>query len=449
MTRGNAALPRRPRLACGIAAICLSVSVLGAAAEERAGATGTSVVKKVYANGLTLLVDPDPGGLVSVNLLARMGPLYEEPRQRGISSLMLRCLLYGGTVHRSSQEISRELESAGASWDQFVTPDFGDLWLRVPRPGLDKALEVFFDILQNPSFREDDVRIGKGEKAQTIATRSDEPFYAAASLFRETFYGDHPYCGLPEGRIETVQALARQDLVAWHRRIFIPNNMVIVVSGDVDPDDMIRKFGAAFGAAERGRLPRKAPRPRPAAKKDVTAVRTMQVRGAYLILGYRAPSVSDDDTPVMDLINHIVGNRLFTELRDKRGMAYVVTSAYESMVGPSAITAVMLTDPARYQEAKAGIVAEFQKLREEPVSEAELEAAKRNRRGLFIMSKETGLDRGRTLGIFELELRGYRYAETYLAAVAAVRPGDIERTAKRYFRRSVLAVVASEGSITE
>jgi predicted Zn-dependent peptidase len=153
--------------------------------------------------------------------------------------------------------------------------------------------------------------------------------------------------------------------------------------------------------------------------------------------------------PAMALIDELLTTRLYAELRDKRGLAYVVNSSFIPRVGPSNIMAFMVTDPPKHQEARAGIVREFKRLQEEPVGPAELDAAKAAFRGSCIMSMETGIDRGRTLGIYELGKGDYGYADMILKASAEVRPKDIQRVAKNYFDHYALAVIAPQGSIEE
>lgn len=448
-------LPVQKRIRVGIILVLVSIltivpGYIQADNESESNQTifTAGVIKKVYANGLTLLIKPNnDNDVVAINLLTRMGPLYEPPSQKGISSLMQRCLLYGGTTYRNLPTIYQELESVGAVWEYSSSFDYGNIWFKVTRPGLDKTLEVLIDIIHNPRFNMEDLKTGKNEKIQKIKTWGDQPFNMVSLVFSKSFYGDHPYSWLVEGSIESLDLIERDDLMEWYKKIYIPNNMVFTVVGNVNPDKIIKKFADAFGKMKKGKLPEKSSQPTPALDRDLVIINPKNIQGAYLFLGYPAPNVLSNDRPVMELINSIMSKRLYSELRDKRGLAYVIGSSYQQMVGPSNIFAIMVTPPEYYQVAREGIVNEFKRFCDEPVSSSELQAAKKYLKGSFVMSQETGAAQGRLLGIFELLGHGYKYADKYPELIEAVTPEDIQRVARKYFNYYVLAVVAPEGSI--
>jgi predicted Zn-dependent peptidase len=454
-------LPFRKRAGFGIILLLVIVLTIvpgyiraNDGAESSQPSLTANVIKKVYNNGLTLLIKPNyDNDIVAFNLFLRMGPLYEQPSQKGISSLMQRCLLYGGTTNRNLPDIYQELESVGATWEYAVSSNCGNVWFKVARSGFDKALDVFFDIICNPKFNNGDLKTGKSEKIQNIKTRGDQPFNIVSSAFMKSFYGDHPYSWITDGSVETIESLTRKDLIEWHQKTYIPNNMVFTIVGNVNPDEIIKKFEDTFGNLKKGKLPEKSSEPIPELDGDLVSVHPKNIQGAYLFLGYPAPEILNDDVPAMVLLNTILGgsgmnNRLYTELRDQQGLAYYVASYYQPMVGPTSIFAVMVTAPENYRISRAGIVAEFKKFCDQPVSVKELEAAKKYIKGTFMMSQETSAAQGILLGLAELR-NNYQYLEHYLELIEKVTPEDIQRVAQKYFKYYVLAVVAPEGSVEE
>ena len=317
-----------------------------------------------------------------------------------------------------------------------------------------EEMDVVLDIIRNPRFNNGDRKTGKSEKIQNLKTWGDQPFNTVYSKFLKSFYGEHPYSWLADGSVETVESLTRKDLIEWHQKTYIPNNMVFTIVGNVNPDEIIKKFEDTFGKLKKGKLPEKSSEPIPELDGDLVSVHPKNIQGAYLFLGYPAPEILNDDVPVMVLLNTILGgsgmnNRLYTELRDKQGLAYYVGSNYQPMVGPTSIFAIMVTAPENYRIARAGIVAEFKKFCDQPVSVKELEAAKKYIKGTFMMSQETSGAQGILLGLAELTGSGYGYLKRYPDLIEAVTPEDIQRVAQKYFKHYVLAVVAPEGSIEE
>ncbi|HEY8344951.1 MAG TPA: pitrilysin family protein [Bacillota bacterium] len=438
-------------------AILPAYLLAGGKEEERPAPVSltANVIRKVFPNGLTLLIKPTyDHELIAVNLYARMGTLYEAPEQVGISALMQRCLLYGGTTSREPHIIYCELEKVGAHWNASSGDDYGNVWMTVTKPGFYRALDFYFDLILHPQFAEWDVEIGKKEGLEKLKGIDDYPLNTVSILFSQGFYGEHPYGRLTIGSEETISALTRDDLVAWHKKIYIPNNMVFSVVGNVDPAEVITEFEKAFGQMKKGRLPSRSQKKAPTLKENKLLYQPRDVGGAYLILGYPAPNNLQKDAPVMEVLNTILGsggmsNRLFSELRDKRGLAYALGSSYQQMVGPSFISAIMITAPENYQAAREGIVAEFKRFCEEPVSQAELENTKKWLKGTYVMAQETTAAQGRLLGVYELLGYGYDYSDQYLSLIDAVTPEDIQRVAKKYFNHYVLAVLAPEGTIEE
>lgn len=148
---------------------------------------------------------------------------------------------------------------------------------------------------------------------------------------------------------------------------------------------------------------------------------------------------------VMDLIAVTLSKRLFSELRDKRGLVYHASSSYQTKVGPSAITGIAVAAPENYNMVRDGMVAEFKKICDEPVSVKELEAAKKYFKGTFMMSQGTSVVQGESMGMFELLGYGYKNVDLYPELIEKVTPEDIQRVARKYFK----PVVAPEGSVEE
>lgn len=415
----------------------------------------TNVVKKVFINGLTVLVKPSyEREIVAVNLFARMGPLYESPEQKGISAFMQRILFKGGTNTRNLTQINNELEALGASRNSVSFSDYGYVSLTVTKSNLDKALDIYLDVICNPLFSEWEVNNNKKEVMQEFKVFEDQPFNVASLAFNNSFYGTHPYSGLIGGSVETISAIKREDILAWYKKIYVPNNMVITVVGNVDPKIIFKKFENTFSKLPKGKLPKISSTPIPKLEKNVVTYQPKNIQGAFMILGYPSPSVLSDDAPAMDILNTILGgggmgNRLFTELRDKRGLAYYVGSSYQPLIGPTAIIAAMITAPENYRMAHDGIVTEFKRFCDEPVSIEELQDAKKYIKGTFLMSQETSAAQGMLLGLFELLGYGFKYIDQYPELIDKVTEKDIQQVAQKYFNHYVLAVVAPEGSIEE
>lgn len=430
-----------------ILSLCIVISSFSLWALSEA-ATGTKIIKKVFDNGLTLLVKPNPANeVVAVSVYLRMGSLYERRDQAGISVLTHR-VETRGTSTRNAWEIALETESVGATIKAVTGFDYGLVTLTTTTIGLEKGLAVLLDILQNPVFPQDQLEKERKILLDQIAAREDQPFDTAFIAFMEAFYGNHPYAMLPSGSAKVVQKLSRDDLLAWRRKVYVPNNMVISIVGKVDPQAMVEIFNNTLGKLPSGEVPAKQTADLTARVIDRPVFKQRKSEALFMVLGYPAPDLLSKDAPAMEVLNGLLGadmsSRLFVELREKQGLAYSVSSDFQKMNGPSCIYCFMATAPENYQTARDGIMAQFERLMREDVPAKELVATKRYIKGRYLMGHETNLDQANIMGQYELMGLGYEYDFKYPKLIDKVSAGDIRRLAKQYFQHYTLAVVAAE-----
>lgn len=406
-----------------------------------------AIIKQVLDNGLVLVIKPNPANeVVSVQALVRMGAIYEPQDKRGISKLMQQVLLKGTTT-RSAKEIVLVTESVGASIDAGLADSgYGNVSLKTTLAGFEQSLPVFLDILKNPAFPPQEFAKEKQLMIQQLTTSNDHPAAAAYLNFRSLFYGGYPVGMKPEEIAKRVSELTRDDLLAWYQKIYIPNNMVISIVGKVDPERITKIFRDAFGEWPKGQTPAITTATIPLLDQDRSIINTRDSQALFMILGYPAPDIFSKDYPVMMVINYILGgdmgSRLFVELRDKKGLAYNVSTDYYPSNYPSNIYAFMATAPRNYHTAREAILQEFRRLTTETVPLEELKNAKQAIKGSFLMSHETNAGQGRYLGSYELLGLGYQYDLTYTGLIDNVTVEDIQRVAKKYFGYYVLSVLS-------
>lgn len=408
--------------------------------------TAPVIVKQVFDNGLILVIKPNPANeVVSVQALIRMGGIYEPQSKRGLSKLMQQVLLKGTTT-RGAKEIVLATESVGASIDAGLADSgYGSVSLKTTLAGFEQSLPVFLDILKNPAFPSQEFAKEKQLMLQQLTAMNDHPATTAYLNFRSLFYGDYPVGMKPEEIAKMVGLLTRDDLVAWYQKTYIPNNIVISIVGNVDPERMSKIFQDAFGGWPKGKELAITTAAMPSSDQDRQITKTRDSQALCMILGYPAPDIFSGDYPVMAVINYVLGgdmgSRLFVELRDKKGLAYNVSTEYYPSNYPSNIYAFMATAPQNYAAARAGIVLEFQRLTTELVPPEELKSAKQALKGNFLMGHETNASQGRYLGSFELLGLGYQYDQAYPGLIDNVTAEDIQRVARKYFSHYVLSVL--------
>ncbi len=396
-------------------------------------------------NGLKLILREDPKAeTVALQAFVGTGSRAEPSDLAGIAELTSRLLLRGTTT-RSEEEIFTELEDLGAQLSQDILADMAYVTLVAPKETLERALPIYLDVLLNPAFAPDEVERAKTEFIREIRAQADQNFSIIYENFQKALYGDHPYGRFPTP--ESVARITRGDIVQFYKRYYVPNNMTLVAVGAFD-----RALVEALLRAKLQDLPKGAEdlplKPQPIALKLAEPKRveaTKRSNLTWLILGYAAPPVASPDYPAMKVLNAIIGggmsSRLFSELRDKRGLAYSTGSFYPSRAEESHLVTYIIALPDNAATAQQGILEIIQDIQENGVPQEELERAKSYVIGNYRIDHETTARRAWYLGWYETLGVGYQMDAQYPELIQSVTVEDIQRVAQKYLQNYVLSVL--------
>ncbi len=396
-------------------------------------------------NGLKLILREDPKAeTVALQAFVGTGARAEPPDLVGIAELTSRLLLRGTTT-RSEEEIFTELEDLGAQLSQDILADMAYVTLVTPKETLERALPIYLDVLLNPAFAPNEVERAKTEFIREIRAQADQNFSIIYENFQKALYGDHPYGRFPTP--ESVARISREDIVQFYKKYYVPNNMTLVAVGAFD-----RALVEALLRAKLQDLPKGAEdlplKPQPIALKLAEPKRveaTKRSNLTWLIVGYAAPPVASPDYPAMKVLNAIIGggmsSRLFSELRDKRGLAYSTGSFYPSRAEESHLVTYIIALPDNAATAQQGILEIIKDIQEHGVPQDELERAQSYVIGNYRIDHETAERRAWYLGWYETLGVGYQMDAQYPELIQAVTVEDIQRVAQKYLQQYVLSVL--------
>ncbi|MFY0564406.1 M16 family metallopeptidase [Archangium lansingense] len=406
----------------------------GKVVEERLPSGARILVREERAVPLFALRAAFPGGL-----------RYETTENNGLTTLLGRCLTRGTPSH-DAEEISHLIDSfAGSLTGQGGRNSVGLRGEFLSRH-FQAAFRLFADCLLNPSFPEAEVARERALLLQDILTREDKPSGVAFDLFGRTLFRTHPYRLSTLGEPSSVEKLGPDALRAYHAAYMDPSQLTLSVVGDVKTDEVLALAHEAFGAS-RGRAappPKVQPEPPPEAprsnKKELARAQS------HLVLGFQGVRVNDPRRHALEVLSTLLsgqGGRLFVELRDKRSMAYSVSSFSIEGVDPGYFAVYMGTSPEKVDAALAGIREQLARVRDEPIPEAELSRAKQH----LIGTHEIGLQRnGSRAALLALDAcygLGQENFLHYADRVAAVTAEEVRAVARQLidFERSALVHV--------
>ncbi|HTS17203.1 MAG TPA: pitrilysin family protein [Verrucomicrobiae bacterium] len=423
-----------------------SLNPPGSLAKPAAAVVAKSAIdikKFEFPNGLRLLVREDPKlPVVNYHVLMRGGVLAETATNNGICKLTARMMLKGTTT-RTAEQIAETMESAGGNISYIAGNNSFDIAAESSSDDLDRTLDVLADVVQNPTFPDPLLARERAVQLSEFKQEQDQILRKAIQSLREALFVQHPYRLNLLGKPDTVSTLTRADLVDFHRRYAVPDNMVVVVFGNVKADDVRQKVEARFGGMKSMKVefPRASPERLAADARNVEKVPKQQ---AVLLIGYSGVDIFNKDRFAMELINEAysgLGSRVFQRIRDQLGLCYYVGATQLIGVAPGFFAFYVGTTPEKVGQCEKEIFAELDKLKADGLSDEELARAKSGLIGQRHISMQDNAQLGMMVGLDELTGLGYDYFKTVDDRYQAVTLDDIKRVANQYFNGKPHAVV--------
>lgn len=346
------------------------------------------VVTFELRNGIKFyLVENRELPLISMTMLVRAGSFMEPIEKTGLASLTGEVMRSGGTTSRSHTELNEMLEQRAASIETGFGLTSGSASMSVLKEDFDDLLPVFLDVVRNPAFPEDRITLSKTQRSSGIMRRNDNAMAVAAREFSKLIYGaSTPYARQIE--FATLEAITRDDLVAFHQQVMVGRNMMIAVIGDFNARDMRRKLERTFGSIPAGTATRlNLPDVNYEFKPSVNFVAKNDVNQSNIRIGHIGgrrllPNGNPNpDFAALQLMNEILSGgfsgRLLQVIRTDMGLAYSVGGGFQSLPLYDGVFFVTLsTASANTALAVEATVNEIARLQAETVTQRELDDAK-------------------------------------------------------------------------
>jgi len=398
---------------------------------------GESIHSYQLSNGAALHVLPRRDvPVVAVRASFLGGLLAEDDATAGVSSF-LASMWMRGTLARSASDFNRAVENLAAEVDGFSGRNSLGFVLEVTSDKLDPTLDLFSEVMLEPAFDGEELERERSETLASIERREDRLAQRAFLLFAETHYESHPY-GLPmTGTRESVLRYDVELLRRHHARLLRAENLVIAVSGDVDPDAIAKSFSVRLADLPSGDFEAPAPLMDPVPGEIRTARAHKERAQAHILLGFRGLTVSDPDRHALEVIAQLLagqGGRLFLELRDRRSLAYSVSASNIEGVAPGFFSIYIATAGEKVEEAQRAILEQLERLISEAPADDEFARAKRYLSGSFAIDRQRNSARAAHVSLDALYGLGPEASLAYADQIESVTKEDLLRVAQRVLR---------------
>lgn len=406
-------------------------------------AEAAKVQRRVLPNGLTVLIKENhTSPVVSIGSYSLAGARIEDPSKAGAANFVARMLPHG-TKKMSGEQINRELDSMGASFNCGANHTRIESDMTVLREDFGKGLAILADMLQNPKF--DPAEMEKERpliQAQLLARGDDWNTDAMDRMLAELFK-THPYGRCPVGSSESVAALTGGDLAAYHAAHVTPGNTVLTVFGDVDPAATFAQIEKAFKDWKPSTRAMPAPLSEPERTEPVRLTSNHDRAQTVIFMGYQGMPYASEDRYAMDVLDGIIsginypGGWLHTDLRGN-SLVYVVHAYNWTGIDEGYFGLYAATYDEALEQALNIIDGHMARIATDLVTDEELDHAKQLCTIMNETQRQTNSSQARDAAISELYGLGYGYNENYGAKIAAVTKEDVLRVAQKYLKNPVM-----------
>jgi len=404
-------------------------------------------------NNATLITVPVVGTeATTVLVLFPVGSRYENEKLSGASHFVEH-LMFKGTVKRpNAQDVARTVEEHGAEYNAFTSKDFTGYYIKIDHAQIKIAFDLLSDMLFHSKFDPKEIERERGVIVEELRMYEDNPTMAVDQLFDRILFPNNPLGRDVGGVKQTVRAMTRTELFQYYKKAYRPENTVVVVAGKIKESEA--KNLACVFEKETDKQPtnfdwekfEKFSWPKNILLKNRVAVSTRTVDQTHIILGFPGLPNNHKDRYTLGVLLNILGggmtSRLFVEVRERRGLAYMVRAGGVSYRDVGVVQIQSGLDSARLKEAVKVIKNELKKISTKKVSAKELASAKTNILGRLTLALE---DSSFQADWFAKQFWFSNKIETYedlKKHVNKVTVADVLRLAKKLFDWKQVRVAA-------
>lgn len=400
---------------------------------------------RTLPNGLQVVAVPHhEQPVVSMRMLVRAGGA-DDPRDKAGLADVVAALLDQGSAGKSAAQVNDEIDFIGGAMGAGAGPDLTFLSVVVMKDSFGVGMRTLSDMARRPTFAADELERQRQQALSSLQVGLESPEFIANAVFDRLVYGFHPY-GVPQGGTQaTLAAITRDDVVAFHRRFFAPNNALLAVVGDVTTEEAVAQAQQVFGDWARQEIPRRSVVAPPDATRRVVVVNMPDAVQTEVRVGQVGIPRNHPEYMPLNLTLRILGgegaNRLFQVLRTARGLTYGAKADLDTLLTAGDFEATTNTRSDATGEVLRLMVDEFWRLQRERVSERELNDAKAYITGSFPLT----IEQPDAIAAQVLNVLFYGLPlddiQSYRDRVNAVRPDDVERVARSFLKPDRLSIV--------
>lgn len=357
----------------------------------------------------------------------------------GVIEMLLKTM-HSGTPTYSKEQIDQIFAESGAIFSIEAKNDYIEVSLKCLKRFLPKLLPIISEMIRTPDLKAEEIELSRNQLLSDLRNEEDHPDSILQLVSGDAFYKSHPYSKRTSGYLNTVPEITREDLKATLPKIFNSKNVFFIVVGDLNAQEttsMIQKFFGDLPSGERGSIISEQP------KNETKEIiyKKFDSPTTYFIARFKAPALKDADYPALALACQILDNRLFEEVRTKRGLTY---SVHCSMGNSAVNSGYLYVTSTQLPEAVHVIFDEVRKIQSQPIDKKTIELQVRKFTSSWYLGRETGSSQARIFSLYEMIGTGWKDSNAFIDRLNTVTPEKIIEVSKKYFKDFTVAYVGPE-----
>ena len=401
------------------------------------------IEKTILDNGLTIISEQmSHVRSASVGIWVRSGSRHEPEPLNGISHF-IEHTLFKGTRNRTSREIAVESDAIGGHVDAFTSREVASYYVKVLDQHLPRAFDLLADLVTAPLFDNEELDRERNVVLEEIKMVEDTPDDLVHEVFVANFWPGHPLGRSILGTADTLATFDHDRVAGFFDGVYAPRNLVVSGAGNIEHSSFVDMVARYFGQLRERDVKIVVSAPQTASRRIALS---KELEQTHLVVGTRCPSMISEDRYAVHVLNVILGggmsSRLFQTIREDHGLAYAVYSSINAYTDTGYLSMYAATSPEQIGEVIRLSLQEFEKLKHDQVSEAELQRAKDQLKVSIMLSLESTSARMSNLARQEIFFGRQFTLDEILDRIDRVAIEDVRRIAGEIFRGDDLAITA-------
>ncbi|MGI8905601.1 MAG: M16 family metallopeptidase [Candidatus Sumerlaeaceae bacterium] len=401
--------------------------------------------KERLDNGLTVIFKQVRNKVVTLDVWVNTGSANEDDKLNGISHF-LEHMVFKGTPRYAVGELDKAIMSVGGVWNAGTSKDFTHYHVTVASPFFSKALDAISDMIQNALIDAQELEKEKQVILEEYRRKQDNPYGLLYDELYEVCFRSGPYRRSVIGTFESISALGRDAMLDYFERYYTPENLVLLIVGDVEPAAVIPEVRKAFSGFDRKLRPMDNLEAKSLFQPGERRTLKRDVNQTYMGLAFPAPGIANpDEVFALDLASGILcdgrSSRLYRRLKEDKRLVHSISGGYPSHKFDSFFYVIATLDQENVETAATEITRTMRQLATSPPTPDELAKAKRIIRNSFEFGMETNTGQSGTIGYYYTITGSTEFLETYLERLQAITAEQVAAVADKYFSAQPSMVV--------